>query len=131
MAESKETRRLMKDGLNGPALERLAAAVKHAWPGFNNAEFLKAALEGLDDLELKDRVRHIIVVLNRFLPDGYPAALKIVIRAGGLFPSGRSGDSLAGFAAWPLIDWVPEYGLHDFDSSMKALKGLTSLIHPA
>ncbi len=127
MAESKETRRLMKDGLNGPALERLAAAVKHAWPGFNNADFLKAALAGLDDLELKDRVRHIIVVLNRFLPDAYPAALKIVVRAGSRWPPGPSGDSLAGFAAWPLIDWVPEYGLHHFDPSMKALKGLTNL----
>ena len=127
MSEPKETRRLMKDGLNGPALNRLAAAVSQAWPGFDDAGFLKAALDGLDDLELKDRVRHVIVVLNRFLPDAYTRALKIVVRAGDLFPAGRSGDSLAGFAAWPLIDWVPEYGLHHFDSSMKALKGLTGL----
>ena len=127
MSEPKETRRLMKDGLNGPALERLADAVSQAWPRFDDSGFLKVALDGLDDLELKDRVRHVIAVLNRFLPVAYPRALKIVVRAGGRFPPGRPGDSLAGFAAWPLIDWVPEYGLHDFDSSMKALKGLTSL----
>ncbi len=127
MPESQETRRLMKDGLNGPALKRLADAVSQAWPEFDDAGFLKAALDGLDDLELKDRVRHVIAVLNRFLPDAYLQALKIVVRAGGLFPAGQSGDSLAGFAAWPLIDWVPEYGLHNFDASMKALKKLTSL----
>ncbi len=127
MPEAKEPRRLMKDGLNGLALERMAAAVFQAWPDFDTAGFLKAAREGLDDLELKDRVRHVIAVLNRFLPDTYPKALKIVVRAGGFFPPGRPGDSLAGFAAWPLIDWVPEYGLRHFDPSMKALKGLTSL----
>ena len=32
-----------------------------------------------------------------------------------------------GFAAWPLIDWVGEYGLDQFDASLKALRKLTEL----
>jgi len=117
----------MKDGLDEPALNRLVEAVTVAWPAFDGPGFKREALPGLDDLELKDRVRHLIAVLNRFLPEDFPKALNIVVRAGGHFPAGRPGDALAGFAAWPLIDWVPEFGLHHCDPSMKALKKLTSL----
>ncbi len=117
----------MKDGLDEPALDRLVEAMILSWPAFDGPRFKREALSGLDDLELKDRVRHIIAVLNRFLPEDYPSALKIVVRAGGHFPRGRPGDALAGFAAWPLIDWVPEHGLNHFDPSLKALKKLTSL----
>ena len=117
----------MKDGLDEPALNRLVEAMTVSWPAFDGSGFKREALAGLDDLELKDRVRHIIAVLNNFLPEDFPKALKIVVRAGGNFPAGRPGDSLAGFAAWPLIDWVPEYGLDHCDISMKALKKLTSL----
>ncbi|MEN8007882.1 MAG: DNA alkylation repair protein [Candidatus Krumholzibacteriota bacterium] len=117
----------MKDGLDGQALERLAGSVEAAWPAFDAGGFLKKANSGLEKLELKDRVRHIIAVMDLFLPDDYPRALEIVVRAGEKFPAGRSDDSLAGFAAWPLIDWVPEYGLDHFDASLKALKKLTGL----
>jgi len=117
----------MKDGLDESALGRLVEAMTVSWPAFDGPGFKREALVGLDDLELKDRVRHLIAVLNRFLPKDFPKALKVVVRAGGHFPAGRPGDSLAGFAAWPLIDWVPEYGLDHFDPSMKALKKLTSL----
>jgi len=127
LPEAKENRRLMKDGLDEAALNRLVEAMIVSWPAFDGPRFKRAALTGLDDLELKDRVRHIIAVLNRFLPGSFPKALKIVVAAGSHFPPGRSGDALAGFAAWPLIDWVPEYGLDHFDPSMKALKKLTSL----
>lgn len=127
MSEPKETRLLMKDGLNGAALKRLAEAVSLAWPEFDGAGFRKEALKGLKVLELKDRVRHIIKVLNRYLPGDYPKALEVVIRAGECFPPGRPGDSLAGFAAWPLVDWVPEYGLSHPDTSLSGLKRLTRL----
>jgi len=125
--ELNENRPLMKDGLDVRALERIAGALGAAWPAFDKAGFVAAAAPGLDDLELKGRVCHIIEVMNGFLPAEYPAALKIVTRAAGKFPRGRAGDSMAGFAAWPLVDWVPVYGRDHFDSSLRALKDLTSL----
>lgn len=127
MARTNEAPRLMKDGLAAPAVKRLAVALADAWAPFNAKGFEEAALSGLDGLELKDRVRHLIEVMNDFLPDGYPAALKTVVRAGRNFPADQTGDTLAGFAAWPLVDWVPAYGLDHFDSSLKALRNLTGL----
>lgn len=117
----------MKDGLDRFAVQRLSEAVARAWPEFDRAGFEKEARTGLAELELKGRVRHIIAALALFLPKDFPRALKTVVRAAGHFPSGRSGDALAGFAAWPLIDWVPEYGLDHFDISLKALRKLTPL----
>ena len=35
---------------------------------FDRAGFLSEALDGLDDLELKDRVRHLAGVVHRHLP---------------------------------------------------------------
>jgi 3-methyladenine DNA glycosylase AlkC len=127
MADPKESRSLMKDGLDERALNRLADAVGGAWAGFDRPGFLKDARAGLQDLELKDRIRHIIAELNTYLPEDYLKALKIVVAAGKQFPPGRQGDALAGFAAWPLIDWVGEFGLNHFDASMKALRILTKL----
>jgi 3-methyladenine DNA glycosylase AlkC len=117
----------MKDGLGGAALERLSLAVEQAWPEFDRMGFEKEARTGLDQLELKGRVRHIIAALALFLPEDFPRALTIVTMAAGHFPEGRPGDALAGFAAWPLIDWVPAYGLDHFDLSLKALRKLTPL----
>jgi 3-methyladenine DNA glycosylase AlkC len=117
----------MKDGLDRFAVQRLSKAVARAWPKFDGAGFEKEARTGLAELELKGRVRHIIAALALFLPGYYPRALKTVVRAAGHFPPGRAGDALAGFAAWPLIDWVPAYGLDHFELSLKALRKLTPL----
>jgi 3-methyladenine DNA glycosylase AlkC len=117
----------MKDGLDERAVRRLAAAVGAAWSGFDRPGFLKEAASGLSGLELKERLRHIIRKMHAHLPEDYPRALKIVVRAGRRFPAGRPDDPLAGFAAWPLVDWVGEYGRDHFDPSMKALRDLTKL----
>jgi 3-methyladenine DNA glycosylase AlkC len=127
VSDAKDNRRLMKDGLDDRALERLSTAMTAAWPECDRAGFLKEAGSGLNELELKGRVRHVVTVLNRFLPVDYRQALDIVVRAADHFPAGQSGDALAGFAAWPLIDWVPEYGLNHFDASFRALRKLTNL----
>ena len=87
----------MKDGLDEHALDRLAEAIDGSWSDFNRVGFLEEARAGLNDLELKARVRHIIAVMNVYLPDDYRQALKIVVSAGERFPPGRQGDALAGF----------------------------------
>lgn len=125
MSETKQKNPLMKDGLGAPAVKRLGQALTEAWPEFDSRGFRREALKGLTDLELKERVNHLIRVMDGFLPAEYPKALRVVERAGNKFPTGGSGDSLAGFAVWPLIDWVPTRGLGHFDASLKALKNLT------
>ncbi len=119
--------RLMKDGLDKEAVTRLRTALCVADAKFDGAAFQRRAMRGLSSLELKDRVRHLIKAMSAGLPHDYPRALQVVLAAGENFPAGIEGDSLSGFAAWPLIDWVAECGVEHFDLSLDALRRLTPL----
>ncbi|MEO1086988.1 MAG: DNA alkylation repair protein, partial [Acidobacteriota bacterium] len=85
-------------------------------------------------LELKDRVRRTILGLRVALPQDYLAALEIILRAARDWKPLERDDGLGGFGAWPLIDFVGEYGVtadagapDPFDASMEALRAITSL----
>ena len=117
----------MKDGLGPAAVRRLAGALRRSDPSFDEAAFVRDACRGLAQLELKARVQHVIDSLERHLPENFPRALEIVVGAGEHRDSGDADDPLRGFAWWPLIDWVAQAGLHDFDRSMAALRRLTGL----
>ncbi|MCA9783339.1 MAG: DNA alkylation repair protein [Candidatus Cloacimonetes bacterium] len=117
----------MKDGLNPAAIDRILHSFSTSGSGFDAAGFRKRALAGLDQLELKQRVEHITNALAHSLPTAWADALPLVLRAGSQFPPGQPGDSLAGFAAWPVIQWVPRAGLAHPGDALDALRQLTVL----
>lgn len=117
----------LKLGLARPAIERLGRSVERAHSSFDRVGFVDAALRGLDELELKERVAHVAEVLGAHLPDDYSEALEVVVRAGETFDRGDEDDPLRGFAAWPLFDFIERRGPHDFDRSMAALRSITHL----
>lgn len=126
MSDEKTTP-LMKDGIGPDAIDRMAASLNGSWADFPHDAFRRDALQGLDTLELKQRVQHLIVVLRRHLPRNVPEALEILQRAPDHWQPGKPGDSMASFAAWPLIDFVGEHGLDCFEASMQTLHRLTAL----
>jgi 3-methyladenine DNA glycosylase AlkC len=119
--------RLMKDGLGSPAISRLADALACTIDGFRAEAFLNDALTGLDALELKGRVHHIIGVMHSYLPSDFKKAAPLLIHLKGVWNPGERDDNLAGFAAWPIVDYIGEYGLDYPEESLNALKELTSL----
>lgn len=119
--------RLMKDGLDRAAVERIAESLARTIPGFPKKEFITDAMSGLEALELKERVRHIIRVLDGYLPDDFNATAERLIRLRANWISGEPGDPLDSFAAWPIIDYVGEHGLNHPEKSLTVLKELTSL----
>jgi len=123
----KASPRLMKDGLDKVAIARLGAALSAADAAFDGPGFQRRAKRGLAELELKERVLHLIGAMAAGLPDDYTRALPVVLAAAEAFPAGDPEDSLNGFAAWPLIDWVGVHGLDHFEASVAALRRLTPL----
>ncbi len=123
----KSSPRLMKDSLDKAAIARLRAALCAADPAFDGSGFQCRATRGLAQLELKERVGHLISAMAAGLPADYLRALPVVLAAGEAFPAGDPDDSRHGFAAWPLIDWVGVYGLDHFEASLAALRRLTPL----
>lgn len=117
---------LFKDGLGHAAVGRIAASLARTVPGFPRERFEREALNGLFELELKDRVRHIVRVLNGFLPPDFTEAADILTRLKNNWVEGDRDDKLRGFAAWPVIEYVGEHGLSHPDEALDVLRELTS-----
>lgn len=119
--------RLMKEGLGASAVERIAESLARTLSTFPKEEFITAALQGIQPLELKARMRHIMRVLHRYLPSDFGAAAPLLIQLKSHWIAGDPRDSYAAFAAWPVIDYVGEYGLDDPTTSLAVLRELTPL----
>jgi 3-methyladenine DNA glycosylase AlkC len=119
--------RKMKDGLDRGAIELIARNLQRAWSEFDSKGFVVDASATLSQLELKQRVSHVIDTLAKYLPDDFPEALEILLRAAEGWDAGDADDPLKGFAAWPIIDYVAAHGLEHFDESLDALRKLTPL----
>lgn len=122
-----EKQRLMKDGLNRYAVERMANSIQRVYPEFKKAQFVDSAIPNLDTLELKDRVRHLIRTLKPFLPAEFPQTANLLVQLKDHWDPGDPNDNLAGFAAWPVIDYIGEHGLNHPEEALNALKELTGL----
>ena len=119
------TQLLMKDGLGKVAVGRISLALLAAGADFPEKAFNKDALAPLADLELKERVHHIIGVMGQHLPDSFPEAASILGRIRDHWE--ESEDKLATFAAWPVIDYVATYGLDHPRIALPLLRYLTPM----
>ena len=118
---------LMKDGLGQTAIDRIGGTLKKIVSDFDVKGFRKEALKGLEDLELKERVHHLIEVLADYLPKDFESTASILSQVPESWDSGDSDDPLSGFAAWPLIDYIPANGIDDPELALPLLRRLTPL----
>ena len=121
------TNRLMKDGLDNKALKRIGQSIAKVDNQFDADGFIRSARRGLNGLELKERVSHIIGVLNCFLEPSFEQHVENMSRLPDVWDYGEEDDSLSGFAAWPVIDYIAEYGMDFPEAALNALENLTSL----
>ena len=108
---------LLKDRYSPDYAERLASAVSEVWPRFDKAGYAQAVLgDGWADLELKQRMRRLSSTLHRFLPKPYARQVAVLEKAAPPF---------GGFEGMLFPDFVEQFGLDDFDTSVRALEWLT------
>ena len=119
--------KLMKDGLSTQAVDRIANALSAVIDNFPVQEFIEDVHRGLTELELKQRVQHIIDVLANYLPAEFNQTATILLRIKKHWDWGDEKDPLSGFAAWPLIDYVGIHGLRHPEKALKVLKYLTPM----
>jgi len=115
--------RAFKHQLGADRVAQIAEALGAASPRFDRNRFEARVLAGLDELELKARVNHIIECLNLCLPQPFSESIAVILKAAG--QDAGTERVLRGFAAWPLIDFVGAYGLDELDISLSALRVLT------
>lgn len=117
----------MKDGLNAAAIDRITRGLSAVLPSFNSNAFTKEALNSLEQLELKERVTHLIGVLSNHLPQDYPNAANILMSLKPHWDPGDPEDNLRGFAAWPILDYSATYGLKHPEKALDVFEELTPL----
>ena len=118
---------LMKDGLNAKAIKRISLALQKSYPNIDTDAFEKDCKKGLNQLELKERVHHIIDVMARHLPDDFAKTAKILAKVKKHWQKPDNPDALSGFAAWPIIDYVAVHGSEHPDIALPLLKTLTPM----
>lgn len=121
-----------KERIHAALVREAAAHLQRSWAAFPRRRFVRLALDGLDALELKGRVAHVADALAECLPEDFDAAATAL--EGALAPArddddlsalATSDEGLAGWAVWPMTDFVARYGLAHPSRSLRALRALT------
>ncbi|MEM6725694.1 MAG: DNA alkylation repair protein [Bacteroidota bacterium] len=114
----KEKAFYLKDQIGPDFIFALADAVQQHDLNFNQQDFKAMVQEQLLDLELKARISWVATCLHAFLPSAYPEAIKILKLAGPAFKE---------MPALVFPEFVHQFGMDDWDTSLPALATFTSL----
>jgi 3-methyladenine DNA glycosylase AlkC len=107
----------IKDLFNEQTVGDLAGAIQVACGAFDREAFLSRVFDAeWPARELKQRIRHITVVLHELLPADYRSRLDILRRA---------MPNVEGIVQWVFTDYVEVYGLDDWEASIPALEEFT------
>ncbi len=102
----------------GPAYyERLAAALENVMPGFPLKKFVRENLTDIEQRELNARMRHTSRVMRGYLPEKFPAAVKVLRAVAEKMPEG--------YTALLFPDFVGQFGQEHAALSLDALKFFT------
>lgn len=121
-----------KNRIDANLLRMAARHLRRAWRKFPDRRFLALATDGLQELELKARVRHVAGALAAVLPEDFDAAATVLEQSlaparvdddlGALVPG---DDGLAGWIVWPMTEYVAVHGLRHPPRALAALHALT------
>ena len=98
-------------------IKKLANRLFLIFTNFEKEDFVNSIFDtSWQNLELKQRMRHIAITLNKYLPLSYKKQLEILKEV---------KKDFTGLEAMIFQDFVEVFGLDDFDESMKALEIFT------
>lgn len=121
-----------KNLINKGTVEAIGTQLQRAWPAFDRKRFQKLAQTGLDTLEFKARARHVSAALEATLPEDFDEAAALLEAT--LAPPGAQNDprwaqvgngALAGWAVWPMGEYVSRRGLQSPQRALATLHALT------
>lgn len=118
---------LLKDIYNHDFFEAFTSALQKNIKGFDKRSFLKNIHdEEWDNRELKQRMRHITLVLHRHLSPDFLTNTKILAKLiHSLLKDGFKADNLE-FIFLP--DFIEVYGLDNYENSIQAFEQITQFV---
>ncbi len=128
MAKSPEKKEpfLLKNIFSSKVVEQTAAEIKTVYPSFKSSQFKSLVLDdNYENLELKQRMRHISHCLEKCLPTPYSKAVKVLTKTVENMLA-RDGERMS--FEWGIFpDFVEVFGTEDPDTSLPALEIMTQL----
>jgi len=117
----------LKNIYNRQFFETFTRILKSIFPSFQDKNFLAAIhTTGWQQMELKQRIRHISMTLGKFLPGTYKNQLKIIA---GIVTQLQKGEEHPNSFAWICLpDFIEIHGLAEVELSLDAMEKLTAFI---
>jgi 3-methyladenine DNA glycosylase AlkC len=112
----------LKDIFQKESVQTIATSIAKIYPNFAQENFVAEIAPQLKKHELKGRVKLISTKLRDHLPKDIDTSLSIFIRA---VKSEKNPTGVHGFLAWPFTQYIEDFCLENFDSSMEAMKEIT------
>lgn len=103
----------LKEMFNKAFYEHLAIQFNKADATFNTRQFVEAVTDRLESRSLNERLRFTTLTLRNHLPEDFKKAVKLL---NAVIPS-----SPKGYTSLIFPDYIGQYGIHDFETSMEAL----------
>jgi 3-methyladenine DNA glycosylase AlkC len=118
---------LLKELYSPKFYNTLSGAIGQIDNTFDKQKFIsKIFTAGFQSMELKQRMRHTSVVLHEFLSPDYTEAAKIILQI--VEKLKQLGIGQDGLAYMFLPDYIENYGLDNYETSVDALEIITQFV---
>jgi 3-methyladenine DNA glycosylase AlkC len=116
---------LLKDIYSKEFFQHFSETLQQCLPAFNEEQFIKKIYtKDWQQKEWKDRMRHISLVLHSFMPSDFAKAAKLINKIQNHLQKKQQVKN--GFPYMFLPDYVEQYGLDYYESSVQCMELLTS-----
>lgn len=115
----------LKEVLGKDLIRLIGESFADVHPKFDRKAFQRRAADGLEELELAQRARHIGLAIAEQLPRPFAKACPILLTSFGPELTKTEGNGLATFFYLPHAHVIVECGLADFENAMRANYELT------
>lgn len=117
----------LKNIYNDAFFDELSSAILAAVPGFKKKPFLiDCRSNGWQEMELKQRMRHLAAMLDKHLQGDYKKKLAKVLQIINALPA-KSSNQYGSLAYMLFPDFVEQFGLAEPDLSLDAMEKITSI----
>jgi 3-methyladenine DNA glycosylase AlkC len=110
---------------NKGSVARLSADIQRVYTDFDRKGFERRIVPRLDGLGLLERSDLITEALKEFLPQDFPRAVDILLRAVNDASERPTQADSGGFMLLPQTMYIARFGLKHYDVSMRALNEMT------
>ncbi len=115
----------LKLWFDGDLAQLLADKIVEVQADFPSKSFIRQVEDGVEDLELKDRVALMAELLGEGLGEDYPANIKILEAILGPENTEETGMFTNFYWIMPIAKYVEDYGLDHFGVSIKMIGEIT------